>query len=169
MCACLFGSYVSLCLSPSLNQVSPFYFCNFIFTAINLQNSAGSKALIIGSVWCGIIHLLLGILGTFVLKRFPTAFAVGFFLGTLCVLGSQNLILFGTYHGYKYGSASTNHVFANVGLTLFFILFVFSLLLFHFKRYIVVAPIDAKGLGSASDRKSRASADYQAHDETPDS
>lgn len=114
------------------------------------------------------MHLVLGILGTFVLKRFPTAFSVGFFLGTLCVLGSQNLILFGTFYSYGYGNTSTNRVFANVGLTLFCVLFFFSLLLFHFKRYIVVAPIDAKGLGRSSNNRATTTSgggdgDYQAH------
>lgn len=104
----------------------------------------------IASIWSGIVHLILGVLGTFVLKRFPTSFSVGFFLGVLVVIASQNLILFGTFHGYAYGKTSTNTAFANVGLCLFLILTIFSLMLYHFKKYIVVAPIDAKGLRGAS-------------------
>jgi len=131
---------------------------------INLQSQGGSKALVIGSVWTGIIHLVLGVLGTFVLKRFPTSFSVGFFLGVLVILANQNLILFGTFHGYSYGTPRTNHVFANLGLVLFMILTFFSVLVFHFKKFIVVAPIDAKGIGGRSSEKAE-SADYQKYDE----
>ena len=109
----------------------------------NLQSQGGSKALVLASIWTGITHLGLGVLGTFVLKRFPTSFSVGFFLGVLGVLANQNLILFGTFHGYAYGNPATNHTFANVSMTLFLILTFFGLLLFHFKSRIVVAPLDA--------------------------
>jgi len=142
-------------------------------TVINLQSKGGSKALVVASVWTGIIHLVLGVLGTFVLKRFPTSFSVGFFLGVLVVLANQNLILFGTFQRYGYGNPTTNHSFSNVGLTLFLILTFFSLLLFHFKRHIVVAPIDAKGLGrssspaAAGDNATEAS-DYRRYEERED-
>jgi zinc transporter ZupT len=127
---------------------------------INLQSSSdGSKALVIASVLTGIVHVLLGILGTFVLKRFPTSFSVGFFLGVLVILANQNLIMFGTFHSYSYGSPGTNHAFANLGLSLFCVLFFFTLLLFHFKKSIVVAPVNAKGLGRNADRTD-SSTDY---------
>ena len=114
---------------------------------LNLRQNQGSKALLIAAIWIGFVHLLLGGLGTFVLKRFPTSFAVGFLLGVLLVVANQNLILFGTFHNYSYGNLATNHVFGLCGFTLFIILGVFALLLYHFKSKIVVAPIDAKGLG----------------------
>jgi hypothetical protein len=109
---------------------------------VNLQALGGSKALVIAAIWTGIFHILLGILGTFVLKRFPTSFSVGFFLGVLIVLANQNLILFGTFHGYRFGTPRTNGAFANLGLTLFAVLSFFSILLFHFKQDIIVASID---------------------------
>jgi zinc transporter ZupT len=131
---------------------------------INLQGATdGSKALVIASVLTGIVHVLLGILGTFVLKRFPTSFSVGFFLGVLVILANQNLIMFGTFHSYGYGSSGTNHAFANLALSLFCVLFFFTLLLFHFKKSIVVAPIDAKGLGRNAERTG-SSADYHLDD-----
>ena len=119
----------------------------------------------IAAIWTGIIHLILGVLGTFVLKRFPTSFSVGFFLGILVVLANQNLILFGTFHGYSYGNTLTNHTFGSVGFTLFCILTFFSLLLFHFKRYIVVAPIDTKGLGGGRRTPNADTAEYQQYDD----
>ena len=111
---------------------------------INLQSKGGSLALVIASVWTGIVHLALGVLGTFVLKRFPTSFSVGFLLGVLVVLAHQNLILFATFSGYAYGSPKTNHSFASLGFTLFCVLSFMSLLLVHFKQEVVVAPMDVK-------------------------
>lgn len=131
---------------------------------INLQSKGGSKALVVAAIWTGIIHLFLGVLGTFVLKRFPTSFSVGFFLGVVVVLANQNLILFGTFRRYSFGNPSTNHAFSNIGFTLFLILSFFSLLLFHFKRSIVVAPIDAKGLGRKHDAQEDAS--YQQYEDS---
>ncbi len=120
-------------------------------------------ALIVGSAWTGVVHLALGVLGTFVLKRFPTSFSVGFLSGTLVVLSNQNLIIFGTFHGYRSGNLRINKVFANFALTLFAVLAVFGLLLFHFKTQIVVAPIDAKGIGGKRDPE------YQKYEEGTES
>lgn len=131
-----------------------------------LQTNKGSKALLIASIWTGIVHLALAVLGTFVLKRFPTSFSVGFFLGVMVVLANQNLILFGTFYGYKHGNTATNHIFGCVGFSLFLILSFFSLLLFHFKTSIVVAPIDAKGLPAHhKESTSGSAADYEKYDE----
>lgn len=118
------------------------------FSVLNLRQEGGSKALLVASLWIGIAHLLLACLGTFILKRFPTSFAIGFFLGVLLILANQNLIMFGTFHKYSYGNASTNHVFGLMGFTLATLLTVFALLLYHFKKALIVAPIDAKGLGT---------------------
>ena len=146
-----------------LYQVCSLHLARLYLPVINLQSNGGSTALVVGAVWSGIMHLLLGVLGTFVLKRFPTAFSVGFFLGALIVIMNQDLIVFGTFHAYAYGKRRTNRIFANIGLTLFGILAVFSLMLYHFKRTIVVAPIDAKGFGR-SKRSGSPSSDYQAHE-----
>lgn len=112
---------------------------------INLHRQGGSKALVIAAIWTGIVHLILAVLGTFVLKRFPTNFSVGFFLGVLLVLVNQNLILFSTFHGYSYGTLRTNNAFANLALALCLVLAFFTLLLVNFRSSVVVAPIDAKG------------------------
>ena len=98
----------------------------------------------IASIVTGFVHLVLGILGTFVLKRFPTSFSVGFFLGILVVLANQNMILTGIFFGYDHGNPQTNRIFANLGFCLFLVLTFFALMLFHFKGEVVVAPIDTK-------------------------
>ncbi len=106
------------------------------------QSNDGSIALIIASIWTGVIHLALGVLGTFVLKRFPTSFSVGFFLGVLVVLANQNIILFASFHKYTQGSPRSNQVFASLGFVLFVVLSFMSLLLVHFKHEVVVSPLD---------------------------
>jgi hypothetical protein len=124
----------------------------------NLKSANGSTALMLAAIMTGVVHLFLGILGTFVLKRFPTSFSVGFFLGILVILANQNMMLMATFADYSYGSSQTNHVFANLGFVLFVMLAAFCIMLYHFKSKIIVAPIDAKGLGARSN-----SADYRPH------
>lgn len=119
------------------------YFALSIFEMVSLQQSGdGSIALIIAAIWTGVIHLGLGVLGTFVLKRFPTSFSVGFFLGVLVVLANQNIILYASFHKYTQGSGRANQVFASLGFVLFVVLSFMSLLLVHFKDEVVVSPLD---------------------------
>lgn len=135
--------------------------CSCCFSVWNLKSDAGSSALMLASIFTGITHLFLGILGTFVLKRFPTSFSVGFFLGILVILANQNMMLMATFHGYTYGSSRTNQVFANLGFVLFLMLACFAVMLYHFKSRIIVAPIDAEGLGGRSN-----STDYRHYQES---
>jgi len=121
------------------------YFILAIVEMLNLQSHGGSRALIIGAIWTGFLHLILAILGTFILKRFPTSFALGFFIGILLVVANQNLILFGVFHGYAFGNLQTHHIFSSMCFTLSIILFFFTALLVHFRQDLVVAPIDVKG------------------------
>lgn len=114
---------------------------------INIQAYGGSQALVIGSIWTGFIHVALAVLGTFVLKRFPTSFSIGFLLGVILILANQNLIIFATFHSYPYGRSRTNRIYANLSLVLFIVLAFFGLLLAHFKENVTVAAIDVKGLG----------------------
>jgi len=110
---------------------------------VSLQQAGdGSIALIVAAVWTGFIHLALGVLGTFVLKRFPTSFSVGFFLGVLVVLANQNIVLYASFHKYTQGNHRANQVFASLGFVLFVVLSFMSLLLVHFKEEVVVSPID---------------------------
>ena len=110
---------------------------------VSLQKSEDSSvALIVAAVWTGLIHLGLGVLGTFVLKRFPTSFSVGFFLGVLVVLANQNIILYASFHKYVQGSNAANQVFASLGFVLFAVLTFMSLLLVQFKNDVIITPMD---------------------------
>eukprot|EP00980_Cylindrotheca_fusiformis_P008057 scaffold1717_cov117-Cylindrotheca_fusiformis.AAC.8 len=108
-----------------------------------MKANGGSVAVLIASIWSGMVHLGLGVLGTFVLKRFPTSFSVGFLLGVLVVIANQNLLLFATFLKFSQGNQRTNDVFAVVGFSVFCVMSLMSLLLFHFKHEVVVAPSEA--------------------------
>lgn len=120
------------------------YFVVSVIEMVQLQKLNASEALVIAAVWTALVHVLLAILGTFVLKRFPTSFSIGFLLGITVVLSNQNLILFTTFNSYSFGNPATNHIFAGAAFTLCTILTFFSLLLFQFKKEVVVSPADRK-------------------------
>jgi hypothetical protein len=108
--------------------------------------------MIFASIWTGLIHLFLAVLGTFVLKRFPTSFAIGFFLGVLVVFANQNLILFAVFRSYSFGNHKKNKAFANFAFVICLVLSLFTLLLTFFRQDLVVAAVDVKGLGSGRRR-----------------
>ena len=125
--------------------------CWISFAVVSLQKSEDSSvALIVAAVWTGLIHLGLGVLGTFVLKRFPTSFSVGFFLGVLVVLANQNIILYAAFHKYQQGSTAANQVFASLGFVLFAVLTFMSLLLVQFKNDVIITPMDGSSVGEDS-------------------
>lgn len=128
------------------------YFSLSIFEMISLQRSGDSSvALTIAAIWTGFIHLALGVLGTFVLKRFPTSFSVGFFLGVLVVLANQNIIMYASFHKYTQGNSKANQVFAALGFLLFAVLTFMTLLLVHFKDDVVVSPMDSVNSNDEND------------------
>lgn len=137
-------SFLYCCLRGEFLTCFFVFLCFGNWTVVSLNSNDGSVALVIASIWTGLVHLSLGVLGTFVLKRFPTSFSVGFLLGVLVVLANQNLIMFATFSSYIQGSSRSNHVFASLGFTLFAVLTFMALLLFHFKQDVVVAPADGK-------------------------
>ena len=118
--------------------------CNFVspkIKAIKLDEAGGttaSVALQIAAAWSAILHLVLAVAGTFILKRFSTAFTVGGFLGVTTVVSQQNLLLFAAFYHYKHGNLFQNYVFADLALALFMVLTFFSLLLGHFRNHVIV-------------------------------
>lgn len=107
-------------------------------TKLGDDNTSASVALEIAAYWSATLHLILAILGTFILKRFSTAFTVGCFLGVTVVVSQQNLLLFASFYRYQHGNLLFNLIFADLALALFFILTFFSLILGHFRHHIIV-------------------------------
>lgn len=111
-----------------------------IVEASKLQDvgSSASLALEIAAYWSAFFHLILAVLGTFILKRFSTAFTVGCFLGITVVVSQQNLLLFVSFYHYQHGNSMYNMIFADLALALCLILAFFSLILGHFRHHIIV-------------------------------
>mmetsp|Transcript_4817 Transcript_4817/g.11171 ORF Transcript_4817/g.11171 Transcript_4817/m.11171 type:complete len:187 (-) Transcript_4817:377-937(-) len=101
------------------------------------EGSRASFALELAAYWSAILHLILAITGTFILKRFSTAFTVGCLLGVTVVISQQNLLLFAAFYGYSHGSPFMNIIFADMAFALFVILSFFALTLGHFRKYII--------------------------------
>eukprot|EP00525_Craspedostauros_australis_P001867 CAMPEP_0198118820 /NCGR_PEP_ID=MMETSP1442-20131203/23204_1 /TAXON_ID= /ORGANISM="Craspedostauros australis, Strain CCMP3328" /LENGTH=199 /DNA_ID=CAMNT_0043777143 /DNA_START=461 /DNA_END=1057 /DNA_ORIENTATION=+ len=139
------------------------YFVIAVTETINLQTYDGTIGLMIATVWAGLVHLGLGVLGTFVLKRFPTSFSVGFLLGVLVILANQNLLLFSAFMKYSFGNLRSNMAFAAIGLILCIVLVIMALMLVHFKEEVIVATP-----GSGDINMTTASAATNANNNTND-
>lgn len=108
--------------------------------AISIKHDEeASLALEIAAYFTGLLHLVIAIVGTFVLKRFSTSFTIGCFLGVSVVVSQQNLLLFAAFHRYRHGDTHSNSIFADLALTLCFLLTFFSLILYHFRDHIIEA------------------------------
>ena len=130
----LFSMFSLLFHLPYSNFVS--YLCSA--RRLNDEATGASVALQIASYWSAVLHLILAILGTFILKRFSTAFTVGCFLGVTVVVSQQNLLLFAAFVRYQHGDLVSNVIFAYLALALFLLLSFFSLILGHFRHQIIV-------------------------------
>uniref|UniRef100_A0A7S4JLF0 Uncharacterized protein n=1 Tax=Odontella aurita TaxID=265563 RepID=A0A7S4JLF0_9STRA len=142
-------------LKPKYSSL--FCFMSLPSTVVGISNSGGPIALAIAAGLCGIVQLAAAVTGTFVLKRFPTRFSVGFFLGLIVIISQQCLIAFVAFGGRHVEEDGRNSlVFANISLALFLVYGVFALMLVHFREHIVLAPIDVgtiarKGKGGEGD------------------
>jgi hypothetical protein len=123
-----------LSLSLSLSLSPPFEIAKHLHDA----GTGASIALELASLWSAVLHLILAISGTFILKRFSTAFTIGSFLGLTVVISQQDLLLFAAFYHYKHGDVVYNVIFADLAFALFAILTFFSLILGHFRHYIIV-------------------------------
>jgi len=121
-------------LSLSLSRHLKYYTAKHLYDA----GTGASIALELASLWSAGLHLILAISGTFVLKRFSTAFTIGCFLGLTVVISQQDLLLFAAFYHYKHGDVVCNVIFADLAFALFAILTFFSLILGHFRHYIIV-------------------------------
>lgn len=101
----------------------------------------------IAAIWTAVVQLLMGIVGTFVLRRFPTEFSVGFFLGLMVIVAQQNFILFATFSDPTFNMLSevkSSKLFAALLLITGVIYVIFAIMLAHFREHILLAPVDVK-------------------------
>jgi len=124
------------------------FFIIAIVEVTNLQNAKASVALTAVAIWTAVIQFLVIVIGTFIIKRFSTSFAVGFLLGVVIVVAQQYLILAVTFWHNNYGSWAKNVAFANLAFGLFVLYSLFAIILGYFRESIMVAAVDAKGFGT---------------------
>ena len=130
---------------------------NTKYVANVMKQTYGAAPIVIAAIWTALVQLLMGILGSFVLRRFPTEFSVGFFIGLLVVIAQTNLILFGTFTDPTFNMLSehtSSKLFAALIFITALVYLVFVVMLTHFRRQISLAPADVKSvitrLGSVS-------------------
>lgn len=123
-------------------------FISAIFEARLIHSTYNEAAPIsIAAIWTAVVQLLTGLVGTFVLRRFPTEFSVGFFLGLMVVVAQQNFILFATFSDPTFNMLSevkTSKLFAALLFITGFFYVVFVLMLTNFREHILLAPVDVK-------------------------
>lgn len=129
----------------------------------NDSSSSSSPALLLACLWHGMMQfIMIGLMGTFIMKRFPTSFAIGFLFGMIIVFINQNIIYMITFTHYNHSAGdaagSNSRLYSAFSLLLAIVLSMFGILLFHFQKYIIVAPIDAKGFNRSSSPTSTATA-----------
>jgi hypothetical protein len=171
------GEYVwcAKTIQPRLSGIQHSHPILYILTvlqlvAIHLSGHA-SLALMIAAIWNGTMQCLgLGLIGTFILKRFPTSFAIGFLLGLVVVCFNQNVLFFFAFRKHNRLDAEnpggTSRLYNACSLWLALLLAVFGTMLFHFQQYVIVAPIDAKGFGRKTPTTVASGANTGAPDST---
>lgn len=122
---------------------------------ISLEDNGASDPLIIAAVWTAMIQFGMLIVGTFIIKRFSTPFSIGFLLGLVMFVAQQHLMLSITFWHTQFGSMGHNMVFSNLSFGLFVAYSFFALILNNYREDIMVAPIDAKGLGGMNASRQR--------------
>mmetsp|Transcript_41331 Transcript_41331/g.48226 ORF Transcript_41331/g.48226 Transcript_41331/m.48226 type:complete len:208 (-) Transcript_41331:117-740(-) len=120
-------------------------FCIACVTASSFDKTYGSRALTLAAAWTAVVQVVVSIMGTFILRRFPTSFSIGFFLGMILVLASQNIIIFATFHDFSTEYMNSNsRIFADVALLLGIVYIAFGAILAQFRDYVIMAPNKAK-------------------------
>lgn len=117
-----------------------------------MQSTYGSAPIVIAAIWTALVQIFMGVVGTFVLRRFPTEFSVGFFLGLLVIVAQQNFILTATFLDPTFNMLSeqkSSKFFAFLILITGIIYIAFAMMLTHFRHEILLAPEDVKSVISA--------------------
>lgn len=100
----------------------------------NNASQGGSLVLTIASSWTAMFQIVLGGVGTAILKRLPTAFGVGFLIGLVVVAAHQNIIIFASFRSfYIPGDDTSKKAFALLALILAFAYLGFVYVITHFR------------------------------------
>merc|ERR1719438_277513 len=126
----------------------------FESTTIRADNGPGSLSLV--AIWSSAVHGILAIAGTFVIRRFPTNFALGFLLGLLLIVSQQDIILHSTFKLYKDLTKNSGGIFAFLSMIMAIILIGFAAFLAIFRDVILTtSPINTNTASSLNDEEDR--------------
>ena len=131
------------------------YYCMFNLFAIvsvlyEIENVP--NALMIAAGFTAAFQLILAVIGTFILRRFSTPFAVGFLIGLVLIMAQQNVILSISFHNLA--SNAANSIFANLAMTLSMIYIFFACILIQFREHVFVTPPGLNGHTNSFDSAS---------------
>jgi len=123
-----------------------------IFESTTIQTSNGPDSLALAAIWSSVVHGILAILGTFIIRRFPTQFAIGFFLGLLVIIAQQDIIIHSTFKQYKQTMRKSGGFFSFLSMIVALLLVGFTAFLAIYRDAILLtSPVDNTGHGGIED------------------
>jgi len=129
-----------------------FIFFTGIFESTTIQTANGPDSLALAAIWSSVVHGILAILGTFIIRRFPTQFAIGFFLGLLVIIAQQDIIIHSTFKQYKQTVHRSGGFFSFLSMLVALMLIGFTSFLAVYRDAILLtSPIDNAGIGGMDD------------------
>ena len=130
--------------------------------------------LTLAAVYVAVFQIVLAVAGTFILRRIPTSFAIGFLLGNIILAAQQNIVIFASFRSFYLPRNKQSHKILG-GFTIFLsiVYIVFALILTTFRDAIIVKrdnmnatpSIESSGILEGGIRTSFTSMDNTKHDE----
>jgi len=145
-----------------------FIFFTGIFESTTIQTAHGPDSLSLAAIWSSVIHGILAILGTFIIRRFPTQFALGFFLGLLIIVAQQDIIIHSTFKQYKQTMRKSGGFFSFLSMVVALLLVGFTGFLAIYRDAILLSnPLDVNisgGLGIGGHNNAGGEDDNRYHE-----
>mmetsp|Transcript_23174 Transcript_23174/g.34791 ORF Transcript_23174/g.34791 Transcript_23174/m.34791 type:complete len:188 (-) Transcript_23174:1534-2097(-) len=138
--------------------------------------NGGSRAVVFSAIWIILYQIGIAGVGTLILKRLPTTFGIGFFLGLISLAIQQNVIISVSYWGfYEPGKSKANKVFGMIALVLAFVYTGLALLLAHFREFVIIqvgtgssTPHGSSTLNNVEGSGEASASRYKAYEEEDD-
>ena len=136
----------------SYQKVNVIFF--YLFAIVSELNEIENvpNALMMAAGFTAVFQLILAIIGTYIIRRFSTPFAVGFLIGLVLISAQQNVILSVSFHNLA--SNTANSIFANLAMTLSIIYIFFACILIQFREHVFVTPPGLNGRTNSFDSAS---------------
>ena len=95
--------------------------------------------LTLAAVYVAVFQIVLAVSGTFILRRMPTSFAVGFLLGSIILAAQQNIVIFASFRSFYLPRNKKSHkVLSGFTLFLSIVYIIFALFLTTFRDAVIV-------------------------------